>query len=114
MEHSDLPGFSLGDQRFLSVLVRCHRRKFRNSIMEILPATMHEYALRLCTLLRLSVLLHRNRSRSNQPVIGASASKKSISLDFPSGWLKNHPLTLADLDNEKKYLKSAGLKLEYS
>ena len=114
VEYSDLPGFSLGDQRFLSVLVRCHRRKFRKSIVEALPSDAREYAVRLCTLLRLSVMLHRNRSRSNEPAIQASASKNSICLEFPNGWLKNHPLTLADLDIEKKYLKSAGLKLEYS
>jgi exopolyphosphatase/guanosine-5'-triphosphate,3'-diphosphate pyrophosphatase len=75
---------------------------------------MREYAIQLCALLRLSVLLHRNRSRSAEPAIRASAHKKSIRLDFPNGWLKHHPLTLADLDIEKKYLKSAGLKLEYS
>ena len=112
--YSDLPGFSLGDQRFLSVLVRCHRRKFRKSLVEVLPSGMREYAIQLCALLRLSVLLHRNRSRSAEPAIRASAHKKSIRLDFPNGWLKHHPLTLADLDIEKKYLKSAGLKLEYS
>jgi exopolyphosphatase/guanosine-5'-triphosphate,3'-diphosphate pyrophosphatase len=114
VEYSDLPGFSLGDQRFLSVLVRYHRRKFRKSLMEVLPGNMRENAIQLCTLLRLSVLLHRNRSRSALPAMQASADKNSIRLDFPNGWLKNHPLTLADLDLEKKHLKSAGLKLEYS
>jgi exopolyphosphatase/guanosine-5'-triphosphate,3'-diphosphate pyrophosphatase len=114
VEYSDLPGFSLGEQRFLSVLVRCHRRKFRKSLMEVLPGGMRENAIQLCTLLRLSVLLHRNRSRSAGPAMQASAKKTSIRLDFPNGWLKHHPLTLADLDIEKKYLKSAGLKLEYS
>ena len=114
VEYSDLPGFSLGDQRFLSVLVRCHRRKFRKSFVEALPADMRENAIQLCTLLRLSVLLHRNRSRNAAPALRASAHNHSIRLDFPSAWLKNHPLTLADLNLEKKYLKSAGLKLEYS
>jgi exopolyphosphatase/guanosine-5'-triphosphate,3'-diphosphate pyrophosphatase len=114
VEYSDLPGFSLGDQRFLSVLVRCHRRKFRKSFMDALPGDMRETAIQLSALLRLSVLLHRNRSRSTVPAIQASASGHSIRLDFPNGWLKNHPLTLADLDIEKKYLKSAGFKLEYS
>ena len=114
VEYSDLPGFSLGDQRFLSVLVRCHRRKFRKSLMEVLPIGIREYAIQLCTLLRLAVLLHRNRSRSTEPAIRASASKNSVCLEFPQGWLKHHPLTLADLDIEKKYLKAAGLKLEYN
>ncbi len=112
--YSDLPGFSLGDQRFLSVLVRCHRRKFRKSVMEVLPESVRENAVQLGTLLRLAVLLHRNRSHSASPAVLASADKNAIRLAFPKGWLKNHPLTLADLDIERKYLKSAGLKLEYS
>lgn len=114
VEYSDLPGFSLGDQRFLSVLIRCHRRKFRKSIVEVLPSGMRENAIQLSTVLRLSVLLHRSRSRNTGPAIRVSADNNSIRLDFPNDWLKQHPLTLADLDIEKKHLKSAGLKLEYS
>jgi len=82
--------------------------------MEVLPGGIREKAIQLCTLLRLSVLLHRNRSRSAGPAMQASADNNSIRLHFPNGWLKNHPLTLADLDLEKKQLKSAGIKLEYS
>jgi exopolyphosphatase/guanosine-5'-triphosphate,3'-diphosphate pyrophosphatase len=82
--------------------------------MEVLPSGLRENAIQLCTLLRLSVLLHRNRSRSAGPAMQASADNNSIRLHFPNGWLKNHPLTLADLDLEKKHLKSAGLKLEYN
>jgi exopolyphosphatase/guanosine-5'-triphosphate,3'-diphosphate pyrophosphatase len=82
--------------------------------MEVLPSGVRENAIQLCTLLRLSILLHRNRSRSVGPAMRASADKNSIRLHFPSASLKHHPLTLADLDIEKKYLKSAGIKLEYS
>jgi len=75
---------------------------------------MRENAIQLSTVLRLSVLLHRSRSRNTGPAIRVSADNNSIRLDFPNDWLKQHPLTLADLDIEKKHLKSAGLKLEYS
>ena len=113
-EYSDLPGFSLRDQRFLSVLVRCHRRKFRKPLIEALPDNMHRITIQLVALMRLAVLLRRNRSRKPGPEVRLSATEQSIQLDFPPEWLKEHPLTLTDLDIEKKCLKPIGLKLEYS
>lgn len=113
IEYSDLPGFSLRDQRFLSVLVRCHRRKFARTALEVLPEKLHNTAIRLATLLRLSVLLHRSRSQQQAPGIDVAIEDKLISLRFPQGWLEEHPLTRTDLDIEKKHLKPVGVKLEY-
>jgi len=114
VEYSDLAGFSLLDQSFLSILVRCHRRKFRSLLVETLPEDRQQKTIRLCILLRLSVLLHRNRSQAAGPDIEISATEQSIQLTFPPGWLEEHPLTLADLDQEKKCLKPVSFKLEYS
>jgi exopolyphosphatase/guanosine-5'-triphosphate,3'-diphosphate pyrophosphatase len=114
IEYSDLPGFSLRDQRFLSVLVRCHRRKFRRPLIETLPDNMHRMAIQLVALMRLAVLLRRNRSTKPGPEVSLSITEQSVCLDFPPQWLEEHPLTRADLDIEKKYLKPIGLKLEYS
>ncbi len=114
LQYSDLAGFSLLDQGFLSTLVRCHRRKFRRLLVETLPEGRQQKAIRLSILLRLSVLLHRNRAQAEEPDIKVSATEQSIQLKFPQGWLEEHPLTLADLDQEKKCLKPLPLKLEYS
>ncbi|HED19005.1 MAG TPA: exopolyphosphatase [Gammaproteobacteria bacterium] len=114
IEYSDLAGFSLLDQRFLSILIHSHRRKFRKSLVEALPGDRQEKAICLAILLRLSVLLHRNRSQNENPDIKVSAAEQSIQLEFPQGWLEEHPLTLADLDEEKKFLKPVSIKLEYS
>jgi len=114
VEYSDLAGFSLLDQGFLAILVRCHRRKFRRQLVETLPEDRQEKAIRLAILLRLSVLLHRNRSPAEDPEIRISATEQSIQLKFPQGWLEEHPLTLADLDQERKYLKPVSFKLECS
>jgi exopolyphosphatase/guanosine-5'-triphosphate,3'-diphosphate pyrophosphatase len=114
VEYSDLAGFSLLEQGFLATLVRCHRRKFRKLLVETLPKDRQEKTIRLAILLRLSVLLHRNRSQAEEPEIRVSATKESIQLKFPESWLEQHPLTLADLDQERKYLKPVCYKLEYS
>jgi hypothetical protein len=36
-----------------------------------------------------------------------------VSIRFPRGWLKRHPLTHADLAVEADHLRAVGLKLEY-
>lgn len=113
IEHSDLPGFSQRDQQFLSVLLLCSRRKLHLSVMDSLPTSMHQPATRLCILLRLSILLHRSRSDDLIPPIKTSANNETIHVCFPENWLQDNPLTQADLELEKKYLKQAGLKLEY-
>jgi exopolyphosphatase/guanosine-5'-triphosphate,3'-diphosphate pyrophosphatase len=113
LEYSDLPGFSLRDQRFLSVLVRCHRRKFRPAFVEVLPAESRDYAIKLCVILRLSVLLHRSRSHKAAPDIHMEATDKRLGLTFPEGWLNEHPLTRADLKSEKKRLSAFDIALEY-
>jgi exopolyphosphatase/guanosine-5'-triphosphate,3'-diphosphate pyrophosphatase len=113
VEHSDLPGFSLRDQRLLSVLVRCHRRKFRSLALDVLPDNLHDITIRMCILLRLAVLLHRNRSRNAPPVMDIDVEGITVNLAFPDEWLEEHPLTRADLKLERKHLKNIGVALEY-
>ncbi|MGD2073541.1 MAG: exopolyphosphatase [Gammaproteobacteria bacterium] len=114
LEYSDLAGFSRRDQRLLAGLVRSHRRKFRKSAIDGLPSGMHGTAIRLVILLRLAVLLHRNRSRRPAPEAQATAGTGSISLAFPDHWLDDHPLTRTDLSIERKHLKQTGVTLEFS
>lgn len=114
IEHSDLPGFSLLDQRFLGLLIRCHRRKFRKDAIELLPENLHQTAVRLCVLLRIGVLLHRSHSSRDIPEPVMKVDKQTIKLQFPAGWLDENPLTQADLALEKKNLKAVGLVFKYS
>jgi exopolyphosphatase/guanosine-5'-triphosphate,3'-diphosphate pyrophosphatase len=34
-----------------------------------------------------------------------------LNLELPQGWIKEHPLTLEDLEQERAYLKDAGFRL---
>lgn len=111
IDHSDMPGFSVQDQRILSLLVRGVRRKFPKALFAELPATVAETAPRLCLLLRLACLLNRSRSQRTLPQLELSVSKRKIVLSFAADWLARHPLTAADLEQEKSYLKAAGFKL---
>lgn len=68
-------------------------------------------AVYLIVLLRLAVLLHRGHSPEPLPAIELSATPKSLEVQFPARWLKDHPLTSADLQQETEYLRDIGFRL---
>lgn len=113
VEHSELPGFSYEDRRLLAALIRGHRRRFPVRVFEDMPRAAARSARRLCVLLRLAVLLHRARTDVELPEFRVKAGKRSLTLTFPRGWLERHPLTLADLERERKYLRRAEVRLEF-
>ena len=111
IDHSDMPGFSVQDQKLLSLLVRGVRRKFPKALFAELPSVAAQTALRLCVLLRLACLLNRDRSLRTLPELSLSARRRKLKLAFRAGWLEDHPLTVADLQQERAFLKAAGVKL---
>ena len=114
IEHGDLAGFTTQDQLLLATIVRSHRRKFSRSRFQDLPAPWNQLAPLMTVILRLSVVLHRNRQEFDLPSFRISIMDSRIDLKFPSNWLLQSPLTHADLNQEADYLKPAGLKLEFS
>jgi exopolyphosphatase/guanosine-5'-triphosphate,3'-diphosphate pyrophosphatase len=114
IENGDFSGFSRQDQVLLSTIVRSHRRKISRSLFKGLPSPWNVDALILTIILRLSVLLHRNRQEQDKTDFKISISKSKVRLQFPDHWLAQAPLTHADLIQEADYLKSAGFKLEFS
>jgi exopolyphosphatase/guanosine-5'-triphosphate,3'-diphosphate pyrophosphatase len=114
IENGDFAGFSRQDQILLAVIVRSHRRKFLRALFKNLPAPWNVDAPVLTVILRLSVLLHRNRQQLHLPDFKISLTKPKILIKFPEHWLAQAPLTHADLIQEADYLKSAGFKLEFA
>jgi exopolyphosphatase/guanosine-5'-triphosphate,3'-diphosphate pyrophosphatase len=111
LENADMPGFPREEQRLLARLVGAHRRKFTLDRIEELVPPWDRSAVHLIVLLRLAVLLHRGRSSTALPQIELSATPKSLEVRFPARWLKDHPLTAADLLQEVDYLRSSGFRL---
>ncbi len=110
IRHADLPGFSLAEQTVLAGLVGAHRRKFPLRLLQELPLKQSR-AVRLAALLRIAVVLHRARREAEPPPIRAHADDDNLRLTFPDGWLKNHPLSRADLEQESSYLRTARIRL---
>jgi len=111
LENGDMPGFPREEQRLLARLVGGHRRKLALEGMEDLVPPWDRNALYLIVLLRLAVLLHRGRSATALPQIELTARPHSLEMEFPQGWLKGHPLTSADLQQETEYLRAAGFRV---
>ncbi len=111
LENADMPGFPREEQRLLARLVGAHRRKLALEGVEELVPPWDRSALYLIVLLRLAVLLHRGRSSTALPSIELSATPRSLETRFPAGWLRDHPLTSADLQQEVDYLRLSGFRL---
>ena len=114
LKNADLAGFSRHDQILLATIVRAHRKKFAESDFEDLPKPWDKYTPVLTIILRLAVVLHRNRHMLELPDYEIGLDGKSLTLSFPDNWLQELPLTRADLKLEADYIRSAGFKLNYS
>jgi exopolyphosphatase/guanosine-5'-triphosphate,3'-diphosphate pyrophosphatase len=106
LQHMYLPGFSSLDQMQLAAIVRAHRRKFPSE-----EGTYAQHTMRLSVLLRIAVVLHRNRVATPLPHIAIRAHHNQVSLSFPEAWLEDHPLTQLDLAQETDYLRSISVDL---
>ncbi len=111
LENADMPGFPREEQRLLARLVGAHRRKLSLEGVEELVPPWDRSALHLIVLLRLAVLLHRGRSTTALPALDLSPTPRSLEVRFPAHWLKEHPLTSADLQQEVDYLRASGFRL---
>jgi exopolyphosphatase / guanosine-5'-triphosphate,3'-diphosphate pyrophosphatase len=111
LEHADMPGFPREEQLLLAALVGGHRRQLSFEPLEDLLPPWDRLAEFLMVLLRLAVLLHRGRSPQPLPEVRLIVKSRNITLELPQRWIKEHPLTLEDLEQERAYLKEAGFRL---
>ena len=111
LENADMPGFAREEQQLLARLVGGHRRKLVVQGLEDLIPPWDRRAVQLIVLLRLAVLLHRGRSGVALPNIELGARGNTLELRFPARWLKEHPLTVADLQLEIEFLRPQGKRL---
>jgi exopolyphosphatase/guanosine-5'-triphosphate,3'-diphosphate pyrophosphatase len=92
-------------------LVGGHRRQLSLEPLEDLLPPWDRHAEFLTVLLRLAVLLHRGRSPQPLPEVALRVKGRTLTLELPQRWMKEHPLTLEDLEQERAYLKEAGFRL---
>ena len=113
IENGDFAGFSRQDQQLLATLVLSHRKKFSRSRFKKLPEPWNLDTPYLCIVLRLAILLHRNRHTLEIPEFKISIQSSIIKLKFANDWLSSAPMTQTDLEIEAKYLDAARYTLNY-
>ncbi|HEY6729123.1 MAG TPA: Ppx/GppA phosphatase family protein [Polyangiaceae bacterium] len=113
IEHSELAGFSLAEQKLLSTLVLCHRRKLRPDAFAGVPGINEKAALRLTVLLRLAVVVERHRGDDAEPGVelAADGRKVRVQLEAAGG---EYSLLCADLVAEAQRLEKAKFELSVS
>jgi exopolyphosphatase / guanosine-5'-triphosphate,3'-diphosphate pyrophosphatase len=111
LENADMPGFAREEQLLLARLVGAHRRKLGLEAMADLDPPWDTRAMYLALILRLAVLLHRNRSTEPLPAVTLIGRPKTLELRFKVRSFRDHPLTAADLNDEIGYLGEAGFRL---
>ena len=65
----------------------------------------------MITILRLSILLNRDRVDEEIPMLDISAELEKLTIKFPQSWLDEYPLTRIDLEQEFVYLKAINIEL---
>lgn len=112
VEHSDMPGFSREEQFALAAMMRGQRRSLATKQINDLSEELQLQVLRLMILLRLALVFNRGRSEQTDTYVGLEVFQRGLRVTLPPNWLKDHPLTEADLKQEQKHLKVAGIKLK--
>ncbi|HET6655284.1 MAG TPA: Ppx/GppA phosphatase family protein [Gammaproteobacteria bacterium] len=112
--HADLAGCSQQDQRSVALLIRAHRRALPLALFDEHPQARRDSVFALALLLRLAVLLHRSRTGLDDSAMRVTADERTLSVEFPPGWLAVRPLIAADLEEEAGYWQAAGWTLEFS
>lgn len=108
IENSFMPGFSRQMQQSIAWLVLNHRRKIRDSATHY--RVSHDKSLLIA--LRLAFLFCRRRARPALPKkFDIRLGKKKLHLAISEKWLDHHPMSVADLQRESRYLHNAGITL---
>jgi exopolyphosphatase/guanosine-5'-triphosphate,3'-diphosphate pyrophosphatase len=113
-ENADMPGFPRAEQRLLAFLIASQRHQVDTRYLKELPRAWREPALRLAILLRLAVLVNRSRNDGEIPPVEIGVDARSLAMTFDPEWLEANPLTVADLEREKRLLAQAGYELGYN
>jgi exopolyphosphatase / guanosine-5'-triphosphate,3'-diphosphate pyrophosphatase len=111
LANADMPGFARDEQLLLARLVGSHRRKLVLDQLEELSPPWDERGIYLILILRLAILLHRDRSATPIPDFVLTGKPRTLELRLKIRSFRDHPLTAADLNDEIQWLRAQSLRL---
>ncbi|MFM9970866.1 MAG: exopolyphosphatase [Burkholderiales bacterium] len=110
LSQADMPGFSQHEQARLSRIVLAHRGKLGKRELEGLAVRSADWQLIFS--LRIAALFCRSRNDIRFPRLRVNATELGFQLALPEGWLEEHPMTQAALDEEAQEWGTLGMKVE--
>ena len=113
IEQSDMPGFSREMQNTLGLMVRLQRGKLNMKLIDESPRCDKNIIV-VIILLRLAINLERSRDWDTSRHVKIKLKENTFKIVFPKGYLDSHPLTKADLTQEKQEVERAGYKLKFN
>lgn len=109
---ADMPGFTRQEQQSMAFLVRGHRRRLRQQLLDDFSEKAKPSLLRLCVLLRIAVLLNRGRGEAPPSAVTLTVqAEDALSLRLIDDSFDDYPLTFSELTDETSRLDAAGFKL---
>ncbi len=111
LNNGDLPGFSWNEQRLLACLVGNHRRKINMQLVDQLPGRWQNQAMYMIVILRFAVLINRDRVPKKIPPFKVNRDTRYVEIVPAQKWLKKHPLTVAELEQEEGFLEALGINV---
>lgn len=112
VEASDMAGFSRQEQLFLAALVGFQRREIPADFAARLPKRLGKALLMTLLCIRLAWIFCRTREDEALPVFNIRLVDTKVYLALTAEWMETHPLTVADLKDEKQALQMIGLELQ--
>jgi len=112
LDNSDLIGFSMAEQKTLALLIRNHRRKIDLVAFETLSESEKDRVVKLLSLLRLAVLIHRGRHTVNLDRFKLKVKENQLTVSAGIDWLEENPLTSSELQAEEDTLLLINFKLK--
>ena len=113
LRNSDMPGFSQNEQEHLALLVAGHRGKVKRELLDDLAGNEAERLPRMVGIVRLAALFKYVELLEELPDFHLSARRDALALEFPAGWLDQHPLTWQELQQEQRAFERLGLALSF-
>ncbi|MGL4602356.1 MAG: exopolyphosphatase [Plesiomonas sp.] len=115
LQHTNLPGFNQEQQNLLATLARYQRKALKLEVMPSFALFKKKSLYPLIRILRLSVLLNKQRQATNPPAFARlSTQDHDWELSLPAQYLQQNMLVQADLEIEQQYLQDIGWSLTLS
>jgi exopolyphosphatase/guanosine-5'-triphosphate,3'-diphosphate pyrophosphatase len=114
LRNADLPGFSQEEQEQLAVLTLGQRGKLGADLLADIADSDHLRMRYLLSIMRLATCFKYVSKLALLPDFSIRARDHSLALDFPEGWLEEHPLTARELKEEQGVLEKIGVELTIS